>query len=201
MIFPRIPAGRVYKDYHAYKPLLRRTFLNRCAYCLRHEAHFGGEANGQIDHLCPAAEFQRLDRPELGYAYANLFWSCGECNHFKRDAWPDAAESALGFRFVDSTEEDTDQHWEVLPTGEIKALTPAGRWTIGMVSLWRDDLVRWRREVLEAEQRINRLKDKIDHSLLTPEVKRELHEQMRREILFVSPHPLDRPPFSAKSLR
>jgi hypothetical protein len=193
MIFPRTVPTRVYKNYHDYKPLLRRDFLNRCAYCLRHEFHFGGEANGQIDHFYPAAEFKRTGQPHLSYAYSNLFWSCGECNNIKRESWPDASEASLGFRFVDSTQEDTDEHWEVLPTGEIRALTPAGEYTIDIILLWRDDLVRWRRSIMESRQRIERLKEKMSNRLLTAEDRSEFHEQMRREILFVYPHPFDRP--------
>lgn len=198
MIFPRTVPTRLSKTYSDYKPQLREDFLNRCAYCLRHEVHFGGEASGQIDHLCPAAEFKRMGQPHLSYTYSNLFWSCGECNNTKRESWPDATETALGFRFVDSTQEDTDEHWEVLPTGEIKALTRAGEYTIDMILLWRDDLVRWRRNVVEARQRIERLKDKIGSRSLTAEDKREFHEQMRRDILFVYPHPFDRPPLHSR---
>ena len=131
MIFPRSVPARLFKVYGDYKPQLRKDFMCRCAYCLRHEYHFGGEANGQIDHFYPAAEFKRTRQPHLSYTYSNLFWSCGECNNTKRESWPDAAESALGLRFVDSTQENTDDHWEVLPTGDIKALTPAGEYTIG----------------------------------------------------------------------
>ena len=192
MIFSRTVPLRLSRTYRDYQPQLRKDFLNRCAYCLRHEFHFGGEANGQIDHFCPAAVFNRTGQHHLSYTYANLFWSCAECNNTKRESWPNAAELARGLRFVDATQEDTDDHWEVSATGEIKALTPAGEYTIDTILLWRDDLVRWRCAIIEAWQRIERLKEKIDDPSLTAEDRTEFHEQMRRDILFVSPHPFDR---------
>ena len=193
MIFLRTPVTRVFKDYRAYRHALRQTFLNRCAYCLRHEVDFGGEANGNIDHFCPQAVCEASGRPELVYTYSNLFWSCAECNNIKRESWPVAAERVLGMRFVDATLEDTDDHWEVLPNGEITARTPAGEYTIETILLWRDDLVRWRREMLEARGRIERLKAKIEDPALTPADKAEYHEALRRDILSVYPHPFDRP--------
>lgn len=135
MIFSRTYPATTSKNYHDYKEPLRKDFLNRCAYCLRHEYHFGGEANGQIDHFFPVAEFKKSNQPEFSYTYSNLFWSCGECNNTKQESWPDAAEQDLGLRFIDSSLENTDDHWEVFPNGEINALTPAGDYTIDIILL------------------------------------------------------------------
>ena len=110
-------------------------------------------------------------------------------------------EIALGFSFIDTSQEDTNQHWQVMLTGEIEATTPAGRFTIDMILLWREGLVQWRRAVIEAEERIKRLKAKLRDPALTPEDKQDFHEQMRREILFVDPPVFDRPPLNAKQLR
>jgi hypothetical protein len=198
MIFPRVPVARVFKDYHAYKQTLRRTFLNRCAYCLRHEVDFGGEANGNIDHFCPQAVCEASGQPELVYTYSNLFWSCAECNNIKKESWPDADEQSMGMRFVNATQEDTDDHWEVLPNGEIEAGTPAGEYTIDTIMLWRADLIRWRRAMFETRLRIERIKMKIANPALTPEDKEEYHNALKRDILSVYPHPFDRPSQSQK---
>lgn len=102
---------------------------------------------------------------------------------------------------MDSSQEDTDQHWQVLPTGEIEALTPAGKFTIDMILLWRHDLVHWRRTIIEAKQRIERLRNKLNNPALTSEDKHEFQEQIKREIVFIEPFPFDRPSLNARQIR
>ena len=201
MIFPRTDPPRVSKTYRYYRPYLRRDFLNRCAYCLRHEFHFGGEANGQIDHFCPQAEFEKTGELHLRYTYTNLFWSCGECNNTKEETWPSHDELKRELRFVDSSRENTDQHWEVLPTGEIRPLTQAGRFTIDMVLLWRDDLNYWRKSIIDAIKRVERLQERLNDSSLTLKDRSELQEQLNRDTFFLSPAPFNRPPMDSKRLR
>ena len=187
MIFPRTIPAHTSKDYNEYKENLRRDFTNRCAYCLRHEHHFGGEANGQIDHFFPEAEFKALGQLEYSYTYSNLFWSCAECNQAKSYSWPDATEASLGLGFVDSTKENTDDHWEVSPTGELTALTPVGEYTIDIVLLWRLDLVRWRRGMLEAKTRIEEIKILLCDPNLTPQDKGELSLELRAKPFLFTP--------------
>ena len=193
MIFPRTEPSLTSKSYNDYKGDLRRDFTNHCAYCLRHERHFGGEANGQIDHFYPASQFKASGQLEQSYKYSNLFWSCLECNQCKLESWPDAAETKLGLRFVDSTLEDTDDHWEVSSLGELTHLTPAGEYTIDILLLWRDDLVRWRREMLEAKLRIAELRKLIRDPNLIAQDKEEFSVELREKTLFIHPHPFNRP--------
>lgn len=153
MIFSRSVPPRVYADYTRYRPLLRADFRYRCAYCLMHEFHLGGEAGCDIDHHRPRNGPRA--RPDLVNVYENLYWCCRECNQNKGDEWPTPEQYAAGRRFLDPCreEDDHDLHWRTLPDGSLEPLTPAGEYTIDCLMLWRDLLVfhrarclRWQRE-------------------------------------------------------
>src|SRR5436305_46467 len=103
MLFTRSIPERQYRDYTLYRPLLRRDFHYRCAYCLTQEFFLGGEANFEIDHHRPRSGPHA--RPDLESVYENLYWSCAECNQNKGDTWPEEEEYARGLRFIDPCEE------------------------------------------------------------------------------------------------
>ena len=140
MIFQRSTPTTQYKDYTRYRPLLRKDFRYRCAYCLIHEYHNGGEANFAIDHHRPRKGPRA--RQELTATYANLYWVCQECNSNKGDTWPEDKEYAAGFRFIDPCESwgDHDLNWIFHPDGTLEALTNAGAYTEDCLMLWRDSL-------------------------------------------------------------
>jgi len=71
MIFQRSVPAYPYKDYHDYRPLLRRDFHCLCAYCLMHEYFLGGEAGCCIDHHHPVQG--PYARPDLIAEYSNLY--------------------------------------------------------------------------------------------------------------------------------
>lgn len=193
MIFHRSTPPRVYKQYKNYQSQLRKDFCNRCAYCFRHEKHFGGVGNGQIDHFLPETLCLSTGQNELVYAYTNLFWACAECNGSKHESWPNPEEEALGFRFVDPTKENTHNHWTFQSDGQLKPLSNAGRYTIEEIVLWRDDLVRWRRETYDALQRVERLKTKLQNPSLSAQDKEDFHMELREKILNLYPMPISRP--------
>ena len=137
MIFQRSITVRHYQDYADYRPLLRRDFHYRCAYCMTHEYFLGGEAGMCIDHHRPLNG--PYGRPDLVADYANLYWCCRECNENKGSVWPPPHDYEDGLRFIDPCRphDDHDIHWRVLPNGFLKPHTPSGRYTIRHLKLWR----------------------------------------------------------------
>ena len=91
--------------YAGYRSCLRVDFNFRCAYCLAHEREVGpSEDYGgfEIEHFKPQGlrQFRKFAN-----TYSNLLWACPTCNRAKHHTWPDAAELALGMRFVDPSVE------------------------------------------------------------------------------------------------
>jgi hypothetical protein len=111
-----------------------------------HEGEHGVSELFEIDHFKPRAKF-----PELENAYGNLYYSCRLCNSYKKDFWPSAEDEAAGLKFIDPCEEGLlGEHAELLPCGTLKARTTAGEFTITHLGLNRRNIVKLRRERLEA---------------------------------------------------
>jgi len=72
--------------YRQWKPELAVEGLHQCVYCAIPEARFGGIHNFHVEHFRPQSRF-----PALESVWGNLFYSCGLCNIFKGDDWPDEA--------------------------------------------------------------------------------------------------------------
>lgn len=181
MIFTR-SAPRRYVDYRDYRPHLRHDFQHLCAYCLRHEYHMGGEANAQIDHRCPVSIC-----PDRETDYTNLYLSCAECNGVKRETWPSATQQAHGFRFLDPCAEDHDSHWEVMPDGRLRALTPVGEYTIDKIALDRASLNHFRRRMLQVREKVESIRRQLAAPELTPEEKREFENRLGEYEEFLHP--------------
>jgi hypothetical protein len=177
------------KKYQDCKPYLRKDFKFRCAYCLIHEAHFGGLRNFHVDHFRPKSrdEFRHLE-----LVYTNLYYSCALCNTFKRQSWPSTRELDAGFRFVDPCEEDLyERHVEVNgETGELRALTRAGEYTVAHIWLDRAQMNKHRRMLIEKEKKWQDLRNLLNSKSLPPATlakARELMNELERE--FFAPHP------------
>jgi hypothetical protein len=129
---------RGYKEYQAFKPWLRDEFIFRSVYCLLRERWFPPffAALFSVDHVAP----QSLS-PALECVYENLVYACVACNARKRDAWP----------FLDPCAEPLSEHLRIRQDGGIDGLTAAGRRMIKILQLDRDELTRFRRELLELE--------------------------------------------------
>ena len=155
---------RKFNRYETYKRFLRQDFEYCCAYCLRPEANFGGEACGEIDHFCP----QSVDE-KLITVYANLYWSCRECNSNKGEDWPDANQLAKGHCFVDPCKDDISNHYIFAENGKITAITSQAEYSIDSMLLWRDSLVVWRRETIEAFKEILRIEPLLKNPNLSQE--------------------------------
>lgn len=193
MIFYRTVSTSTYRDYTAYRPQLRRDFEYRCAYCLRHEFHLGGEANCQIDHFRPV--LGPYGRPDLECEYTNLYWSCAECNQNKAHHWPHPAEESRGLRFLDPCvpEDDHDLHLQALPDGAMEILSPAGQYTHDVLKLWRDQLKHFRAKCYSIQFRISHLKRRLHDKSLSEEDRLAYEEILALAEEFVNPPLFDRP--------
>lgn len=179
MIFVRSVPPRIYRDYTLYRPLLRQDFHYRCAYCLTHEYHLGSEANVAIDHHRPRNG--AFARPDLEHSYANLYWSCRECNENKADNWPKPQQAVAGFKWLDPCESwgDHDTHWHISPEGEVQWLTPIGEYTVKKLMLHRREwLKRHWRQLYEWQQMRDDLLDMLDKK----EIPAELAERLRTQL-------------------
>ncbi len=144
----------------AYKPHLRPVFRCRCAYCLTRDERLGGEEAMTVDHFKPESRY-----PNLRLAWSNLYYACAVCNsHWKKDhPWPD--EEAEGKRFVDSCDEDPDEHFRMVRdanTGDFCNVQPrsdAASYTVECLGFNRRKFLRdfWRN--IDHDER--RLKSRI----------------------------------------
>ena len=170
------------KDYHEYKPYLRRDFLNRCAYCLLHEGDeaAGGFHSFTIDHFKPRKRF-----PLLKTTYANLYYACRWCNRAKWDIWPTDTELERGFLFVDPCQEDLYlKHSLVDKTnGRLKPVSKPGEYTIGHVRLNRKIFRQLRVQRFKAQAEIDECAKKIEKLIQTPDPEaRSIVHQLREKI-------------------
>lgn len=121
---------------------LRRDFNNRCAYCMTHEVHAGGERAMEIDHFHANGD----------NSYENLLWSCKVCNNGKRDR-PNAEERARGLRLINPCEEtDYGVYFFQNDTGRLELIEDEGAFHLDLLCLNRDLLVYWRQVAQERRQ-------------------------------------------------
>jgi hypothetical protein len=193
MVFSRSVPQRRFRDYTRYRPQLRRDFRYRCAYCLTHERYLGGEAGYTIDHHRP----QRgpYARPDLSSQYANLYWTCRECNDNKSDTWPSPEEQSVGLRFLDPCvpEDDHDLHVGMLPDGSVESLTPAGEYTIEHLMLWRDQLQYHRIRLHTWQQERDELVELLARKKMPPDVRARLEAVIVGLSEYLEPPMFDRP--------
>jgi hypothetical protein len=138
--YPSLPhrrrhGPRGYRHPDSYKPWLRDDFRFQCVYCLCRERWFpDGDAHFSVEHLHPQSV-----APERRTDYANLIYSCCQCNAAKRDAdW-----------LLDPCDEALAKHLEVLEDGTIRGLTQQGLELIQVCRLNRPKLTSFRRGLLE----------------------------------------------------
>lgn len=183
MLFRRIESPPQQKRYQDYKPYLRRDFHTRCAYCLIHEAHYGGLRNYHVDHFRPKTRY-----PRLALTYSNLYYACGLCNIFKGETWPSPAQRRAGFRFGDPCQENIyEKHFQVDERdGSLRALTNAGRYMKEHLRLDRRQLKKYRQMQIQARRTCLELRSALLAPGLLPSwVARvqELLEQIERDSL------------------
>lgn len=126
------------KNYSAYRPYVRLDFAACCAYCLRHEDWAEAETF-ELDHFRPKSRF-----PKHKYDFYNLYYSCRRCNLRKLDHWPSAQLLAAGIQFVDFCSDDFDAQFTLDAEGIWQPLTESARYTLRILRLNSDALVRQR---------------------------------------------------------
>lgn len=192
MIFLRSTPPRAFADYNSYRPYVRKDFQYRCAYCLRHEGHNGGEANFELDHYHPVRG--AFGRPDLESAYANLYYACRECNGNKADKWPTEQQSQHGYRFLDpcQSQDDHELHWTFHSDGTITPLTNVAKYTQIMLVLERPILQEWRQKM----KRLSREAEDLQTLLMSKRDSAEraqIERRMREIVLEIEPKVFDRP--------
>lgn len=165
MLFRRLQSPPRQRSYQDYKEYLRKDFLTRCAYCLIHEAHFGGLRNFHVDHFRPKKRF-----PRLALSYVNLYYACGLCNTFKGQTWPTRTQLKRGFAFGDPCKENVyDKHLRVDETdGSLHPLTNIGRYMNLHLRLDRRQMRRYRSMQIDAKRRCQELRAALLNPKLPP---------------------------------
>ncbi len=189
MKFLRQENPPVLKKYQQYKSYLRKDFKFRCAYCLIHEAHYGGLRNFHVDHFRPKS---KKEFRELALVYANLYYACGLCNTFKGQWWPSESDLQAGRYFVDPCEEDPyGKHFEVNEAdGTLRVHTPAGRYTVEHIWLDRPQLNRHRCRQIEMKKKWQECRELLNTPGLPSEwlaKARQLLEEIEKEYLSPAP--------------
>src|SRR6266446_2489582 len=141
-----VPVGL---QYPGYRQFLRYDFLYSCAYCTMSEAE-GRAIRFTIDHYEP-----RNARPDLQDEYANLMYSCDECNLRKGDRCPPSQARADGYRFF---RPDQDLHQEHFQQNglRLEAKSNVGYYSVEALDLNRSPLRRLR-EIRERLTQCDRL--------------------------------------------
>jgi HNH endonuclease len=119
---------------------VRRRAGFACEYCGINEIDAGGELC--IDHFHSQSQ-EGSDDPE------NLVYCCVRCNLHKGSVWrPNQPTRQLW----NPRQSSFSEHFELLVTGELNAVTTCGEYTLELLSLNRPQLVQRRLEKLEAEE-------------------------------------------------
>ena len=130
-----------YKAYRKALSILMRETDDRCAYSLQHVDEIGGLLDMEVDHFNPFLTGMRRNW------HGNLMPAARPCNNLKRQKWPAKEQAEKGIRFLNPYEEgDYGVHfYEHQASGELKGVTPAGKWHILMLGLNDDHLIRARK--------------------------------------------------------
>jgi 5-methylcytosine-specific restriction endonuclease McrA len=125
------------KPYTEYRDDLRYDFFHSCAYCTIAEAE-AQAIRFTIDHYEP-----QKARPDLVNEYANLMYSCDECNRRKGDRCPPPVARASGNRFFRPDEDVYGEHFEK-QNALLTHKSEVGNFTIAALDLNRLGLRRLR---------------------------------------------------------
>lgn len=118
-----------FNDYTKYKPYLRREFNHECVFCASREPEIGGTRNFHVDHYKPQSRFRDLEN-----VYSNLLYSCGGCNCYKGNYWPDAFQRILRNVILNPFLHKFEKHLNMSEPTWI-GLTKCGRWNVDKLRL------------------------------------------------------------------
>ncbi|MEZ4922163.1 MAG: AAA family ATPase [Crocinitomicaceae bacterium] len=145
---------------------LLSLFDGKCAYC---ESRISATPSGtNVDHFRPTRNARGKDNEAseqhywwLSIEWRNLYACCRECNNYKRNNFPVVGNRAnIGTRYdeviaienqllIDPCNEDPEEEFLYLASGEILNRTERGEVTIQILQLNRKDLIYDRRAELE----------------------------------------------------
>jgi uncharacterized protein (TIGR02646 family) len=130
------------------KAALIELFHGKCAYCESKITHVD---YGHIDHFRPKSG--PAGRPDLTFAWSNLFLACGRCNGagFKSDRFPEADE---GGPLVNPCDDEPNEHLEfrfdtVAMLANVYGRTRRGCVTEEVLGLNRPELRVYRSQFIE----------------------------------------------------
>jgi hypothetical protein len=121
---------------------------------LREQWRAEGALHGgfQIDHFKPVTKF-----PNDELRYANLIWTCPDCNRAKSDTWPARAAAKAGRRWLNPTRDRMSEHL-TFEGDHVKALSDVGEWNLRRLDLNNALHVARRRLVEEKADRLRVLR-------------------------------------------
>jgi HNH endonuclease len=114
---------------HEIREIVRCRANFSCEYCGVSETEAGGELT--IDHFKPQSK-GGSDEIE------NLIYACSRCNLYKSDYF---SENDLNQKLWNPRTESSDEHFILLTSGHLQALTKNGEFTIRRLRLNRNALV------------------------------------------------------------
>ncbi len=179
-------------DYTDSKPQLRQLFGHQCCYCTIHEGenHLGFF---HVDHFRPYKWFKELEKK-----YENLYYACHKCNVYKRDNWistddgcirdcnkchNNVCQKAETPRFIDPCSENPSMYIEEnVSSFELitKDHSKVGQYTIEMMRLNRNQLIRLRRARRKLLMWLENEKSKLGYCLECLERAREQKDKLEQ---------------------
>lgn len=136
-IHTRSQSPRQYKRYQSYKRFLQAEFSRLCVYCRQPDSS-APNLNFGADHYRPKSQFSHLYTQ-----YNNLYYCCGQCNSRKNDYWP--ADIKKDCLIPNPCDHEMIKHLRFdAKSGEMKEITREGKFTIDLLQLNDDSLIRYR---------------------------------------------------------
>jgi hypothetical protein len=130
-----------YKRYQTYKKWLQVEFQRVCVYC-RQPDSVSPSMYFSVDHYRPYVRF-----PKLKCDYENLYYCCITCNSHKNKYWP--REKSKDPLVIAPCSHEMSAHLRFSEeSGIVEAKSVEGDFTINLLQLNDDEVVRYRQRLL-----------------------------------------------------
>ncbi len=127
----------------AIRQVVRESANFSCEYCGVSETESGGELT--LDHFRPVSK-------NGGDELENLVYCCFRCNTFKGDYWADTPKKTQLFN---PRNDIYDEHFWLADSGKLLAFTEVGEFSIQLLRLNRQPLIKKRQKVhQQTEERL-----------------------------------------------
>lgn len=155
----RSQSPRQYKRYQTYKRFLQADFKRVCVYCRQPDSS-APNLNFGADHYKPKSIY-----PELYTAYSNLYYCCGQCNSRKNNYWP--ADITKDNFIPNPCDHEMVKHLRFdANSGEMKYLSAHGDFTIELLQLNEESLVKYRQSTLKNIKIVTKEKESLEKMLI-----------------------------------